>query len=91
MLTPAESRIVNFALVKPDDGESNVKVAHSAIAEVAEQPILGTEPAPENVARLGAMALQPNSPVRIFTVLNTGFECCVTHKQFGIAGSGVTV
>lgn len=91
MLTPEEFCTVNFALVKPADGVSNVNDTHSAMDDAAEQPMRGTEVAPANVARLGAMASQPKLPVRIFTVLNTGFECCAIHKQFGITGSGVTV
>ncbi|CAB4594258.1 unannotated protein [freshwater metagenome] len=77
--------------MKPEVGETRVNEAHSATDDVAEQPIRGTAVAPANVARLGAMALQPNSPVRMFTVLKTGLECWVIHKQFGMAGSGVTV
>jgi hypothetical protein len=72
MFAPDEFCTVSFALVNPLVGVSRVKDDHSWIAEVAEQPMRGTAVAPENVARCGAIALQPSSPVRMFTVLKTG-------------------
>ena len=75
IFVPDESCTVNFALVNPVEGVTKVKDAHSAIADVVEQPIRGTDVPPAKVTLFGAIALQPKSPVRIFTVLNTGFEC----------------
>ena len=71
MVDPPELRTVSLADVKPVTGVSSVKDLHAVMAPVAEQPMRGTEVAPEKTVRCGAMSEHPAVLLRMLKVLMT--------------------